>query len=421
VKTVDEQISILQRGAVDVIVVEELRRKLERSLATGRPLRVKLGLDPTAPDIHLGHTVVLHKLRQFQELGHQVLLVIGDFTGMIGDPTGKSETRKPLTQTEIQANAHTYAKQIYKVLDADQTSLRFNSEWLGKLAPEEIVSLTAKHTVARMLERDDFQRRFHEWRPIGIHEFLYPLFQAYDSVALQADVELGGTDQKFNLLVGRDIQREYGQEPQIILTTPLLEGLDGVQKMSKSLANYIGITEPARQMYGKIMSISDALMVRYYELLSGVDAPTLENYKQSMQAGSVNPRDVKMALARELVARFHDAGAAEEAETEFQRIFRGGGLPDDIGEPVVQLVDQDKGHMWIVPLLVQSRLASSSSEARRLIQQGAVRVDGKKVSDVNLRLAAQAPMLLQIGKRRFARIRPENVTWSSTGAQETPA
>src|ERR671923_597815 len=276
----DAQISVIQRGAVDLITVEELRRKLERCAATGAPLRVKLGLDPTAPDIHLGHTVVLHKLRQFQELGHQVILVIGDFTGMIGDPTGKSETRKPLTRADIEANAKTYAEQIFKVLDAEKTALRFNSEWLGKLTPEEIMTLAAKHTVARMLERDDFQRRFHEGRAIGIHELLYPLLQAYDSVALQADVELGGTDQKFNLLVGRDIQREFSQEPQIIVTTPLLEGLDGVQKMSKSLGNYIGINEPPRQIYGKIMSLSDQLMLRYYELLSAIDPNVLTEEKR---------------------------------------------------------------------------------------------------------------------------------------------
>jgi tyrosyl-tRNA synthetase len=334
---------------------------------------------------------------------------------MIGDPTGKSETRKPLTRADIQTNANTYAEQIFKVLEAEKTSLRFNSEWLGKLTPEEIVSLTAKHTVARMMERDDFQRRFHEGRPIGIHEFLYPLFQAYDSVALQADVELGGTDQKFNLLVGRDIQREYGQEAQIILTTSLLEGLDGVQKMSKSLGNYIGITEPPRDIYGKIMSISDTLMLRYYELLSNIDTTTLEDHKRRMQMGAVNPRDLKMALARELVARFHNAADADEAETEFQRVFRAGGLPDDIAEPVVHISDQDNGAMWIVPLLVQSQLAASNSEARRLIQQGAVRVDGERVSDVNLQLPAHASHLLQVGRRRFARIRPENVTWSAAG------
>src|SRR5918996_6606996 len=272
---IDEQISIIQGGAVDLITLEELRHKLERAIMTGTPLRVKLGLDPTAPDIHLGHTVVLHKLRQFQELGHQVILVIGDFTGMIGDPTGKSETRKPLTRDDIAANAQTYATQLYKVLDPTMTTVRFNSEWLGRLTPEEIVTLAAKHTVARMLERDDFQRRFHEGRAISVHEFLYPLFQAYDSVALQADVELGGTDQKFNLLVGRDIQREYGQEPQVVLTMPLLEGVDGVQKMSKSLGNYIGITEPPREIYGKIMSLSDPLMLRYYELLSDTESAAL--------------------------------------------------------------------------------------------------------------------------------------------------
>ncbi len=409
--SIDEQVKIIQRGTVDLITVEELRRKLERSAATVQPLRVKLGLDPTAPDIHLGHTVVLHKLRQFQELGHQVLLVIGDFTGMIGDPTGKSETRKPLTRADIEANAKTYAEQIFNVLDAERTTRHFNSEWLGKLTPEEIVTLAAKHTVARMLERDDFQRRFHEGRAIGIHEFLYPLFQAYDSVALQADVELGGTDQKFNLLVGRDIQREYGQEPQIIVTTPLLEGLDGMQKMSKSLGNYIGINEPPREIYGKLMSISDELMLRYYELLSDVDAASLQEDKRHLAEGSLHPRDVKMSLARELVARFYDAAAANEAQAEFQRVFQAGGLPDDISEPLVRLSDQDGEQMWIVPLLVQAHLAPSSSAARRLIQQGAVRVDGERVIDINARLSAHAPHLLQVGRRHFARIRPENVSW----------
>ena len=411
--SIDEQISVVQRGAVDLLTIEELRRKLERSATTGQPLRVKLGLDPTAPDIHLGHTVVLQKLRQFQELGHQVILVIGDFTGMIGDPTGKSETRKPLTRDDILANAQTYAEQIYKVLDPTRATLRFNSEWLGKLAPEEIVTLAAKHTVARMLERDDFQRRFQEGWAIGVHEFLYPLFQAYDSVALQADVELGGTDQKFNLLVGRDIQREYAQEPQVILTMPLLEGLDGVQKMSKSLGNYIGITEPPRELYGKIMSLSDQLMLRYYELLSDIETAVLEEEKRCMAAGSVNPRDVKMALARELVARFYNSAVAEEAEREFQRMFQAGGLPDDIDEPLVHLSGQDSEQIWIVALLAQAGLVPSNSEARRLIHQGAVRVDGERVSDVNTRLTISAPHLLQVGRRRFARIRPENVVRSS--------
>jgi tyrosyl-tRNA synthetase len=410
---IDAQISIIQRGAVDLITLEELRRKLERSMTTGEPLRVKLGLDPTAPDIHLGHTVVLHKLRQFQELGHQVILIIGDFTGMIGDPTGKSETRKPLTRDDISANAQTYGAQIYKVLDPERTMVRFNSEWLGQLTPEEIVTLAAKHTVARMLERDDFQRRFHEGRAISVHEFLYPLFQAYDSVALQADVELGGTDQKFNLLVGRDIQREYGQEPQVILTTPLLEGLGGVQKMSKSIGNYIGITESPRQIYGKIMSLSDQLMLRYYELLSDIETAVLEEKKQRMVEGSLNPRDLKMALAREMVARFYDVTVASDAECEFQRIFQAGGLPAEIDEPCVRLSGIDSEPMWIVELLVQTGLASSNSEARRLIQQGAVRVDGERVSDATVRLAASKSHLLQVGRRRFARIRPEKVVRSS--------
>jgi tyrosyl-tRNA synthetase len=407
--SLDEQISLIQRGAVDLITIEELRRKLGRSATTGQPLRVKLGLDPTAPDIHLGHTVVLHKLRQFQELGHQVILVIGDFTGMIGDPTGKSETRKPLTRDDISSNAQTYAEQVYKVLDPVRTTVRFNSEWLGKLTPEEVVTLAAKYTVARMLERDDFQRRFQEGRAIGVHEFLYPLFQAYDSVALQADVELGGTDQKFNLLVGRDTQRAYGQEPQVILTMPLLEGLDGVQKMSKSLGNYIGITESPREIYGKIMSLSDQLMLRYYELLSDLDTAALETEKRRIAEGLVNPRDVKMALAREMVARFYNGAVANEAEREFQRMFQAGGLPDEIDEPLVRLSGQDGEQMWIVPLLVQAGLAPSNSEARRLIQQGAVRVDGEPVGDVNARLTISEPHLVQVGRRRFARIRPENV------------
>jgi tyrosyl-tRNA synthetase len=411
--SIDEQLSIIQRGAVDLITIEELRRKLEGRRATGQPLCIKLGLDPTAPDIHLGHTVVLHKLRQFQDLGHQVILVIGDFTGMIGDPTGKSETRKPLTRDEILANAQTYAEQISKVLDPARTTLRFNSEWLGKLSPEEIVTLAAKYTVARMLERDDFQQRFHEGRAIGVHEFLYPLFQAYDSVALQADVELGGTDQKFNLLVGRDLQRQYGQEPQVILTMPLLEGLDGVQKMSKSLGNYIGITESPREIYGKIMSLSDQLMRRYYELLSDVETSALEQANRRMAEGSVNPRDLKMALAREMVSRFYSGAAAEEAECEFQRMFQAGGLPDKIDEPIIHLAGGENEPIWLVPLLVQAGLAPSNSEARRLIQQGAVRIDGERVNDLNACLTATESYLLQVGRRRFARIRPENVLRSS--------
>jgi tyrosyl-tRNA synthetase len=407
--SIDEQIDALQGGAVDFISVEEFRRKLERSTASGKPLRVKLGLDPTAPDIHLGHTVVLHRLRRFQEFGHQVILVIGDFTGMIGDPTGKSETRKPLTRNDILTNAETYSEQIYKILDPNKTVLRFNSEWLGNLSTEEIVTLAAQYTVARMLERDDFQRRFREGRAISIHEFLYPLFQAYDSVALQADVELGGTDQKFNLLVGRDIQREYGQEPQVILTTPLLEGVDGIQKMSKSLGNYIGITEPPREMYGKIMSISDPLMLRYYELLSDRSLELLAEDKRQIGAGIMNPRDLKMALAREIVSRFWTPEAAATAEGEFQNIFRAGGLPDEINEPQVKFSAQGEDSFRLVPLLVEAGLASSNSEARRLIQQGAVRVDGARIQDVETRLPIALPHLLQVGRRRFARIRPENI------------
>jgi tyrosyl-tRNA synthetase len=411
--SIDEQIRAIRRGAVDLLTMEELRGKLQRAGKSGRPLHVKLGLDPTAPDIHLGHTVVLQKLSQFQALGHQVILVIGDFTGMIGDPTGKSETRKPLTRSEILANAQTYAEQVYKLLDPTKTTVRFNSEWLGKLTPEEIVMLAAKYTVARMLERDDFQRRFHDGRAIGVHEFLYPLLQAYDSVALQADVELGGTDQKFNLLVGRDIQREYGQEPQVVLTMPLLEGLDGVQKMSKSLGNYIGITEPPREIYGKIMSLSDHLMLRYYELLSDIGTVALEEEKRRMAEGSANPRDVKKALAREMVTRLYNGLVAEEAEREFERMFQAHGVPDEIAEPCICLSSQENGPLWIVTLLVQAGLASSNSEARRLLQQGAVRVDGERLSDPNMQLTTSETHLLQVGRRRFARIRPENLLRSS--------
>lgn len=407
--SIDEQINRLQRGVIDFISIDEFRRKLERSIKTGHPLRVKLGLDPTAPDIHLGHTVVLHKLHQFQEFGHQVILVIGDFTGMIGDPTGKSETRKSLTSTDIISNAKTYREQINKILDPHKTVVRFNSEWLGKLTPEEIVTLTAKYTVARMLERDDFQRRLRAGRAISIHEFLYPLLQAYDSVALQADVELGGTDQKFNLLVGRDIQREYGQEPQVVLTTPLLEGIDGVQKMSKSLANYIGIAEPPREIYGKIMSISDPLMMRYYELLSDRQMEAIEEDKRRIIEGSVNPRDLKMALARELVARFFTVEASRDAEHEFQHMFQAGGLPNDIPEPRVELSASAGDSLGIVPLLVQAGLTSSNTEARRAIQQGAVRVDGRRVDNINARYTLDQPHLLQVGRRRFVRILPENV------------
>ncbi len=413
--TIDEQIRTIRRGVVDLISPEELRAKLQRSAATGEPLRVKLGLDPTAPDIHLGHTVVLQKLKQFQDLGHAVILVIGDFTGMIGDPTGKSETRRPLTRAEISANAKTYAQQIFKILLPDKTVVRFNSEWLAALTPEDLVALAARHTVARMLERDDFQRRFHEGRAIGIHEFLYPLFQAYDSVALQADVELGGTDQKFNLLVGRDIQREYGQEPQVVITTPLLEGIDGVQKMSKSLGNYIGIAEPPREIYGKLMSISDQLMLRYYELLSDISAAEFELTKREMANGTLNPRDLKMRLAHEIVSRFHTVKGAQDAELEFRRVFSGGGLPDLIEEPLVQLPQRNGEQIWIVPLLVQAGLASSNSAARRLIEQGAVRVDGERISDQNARIFFREPHLLQAGKRRFARIRPENIHFSEEG------
>ncbi len=402
VKSVQEQMSIIGRGAVEVLVETELEEKLKKSIASGVPLKIKAGFDPTAPDLHLGHTVLIQKLKQFQDLGHEVLFLIGDFTAMIGDPTGKSETRKSLTRQEVLQNAETYKDQVFKILDREKTKVVFNNAWMGEKSAADLIALASRYTVARMLERDDFHKRFTGQLPIAIHEFLYPLVQGYDSVALQADVELGGTDQKFNLLVGRELQKQEGQAPQSVVTMPLLEGLDGVNKMSKSLGNYIGITEPAKEIYGKVMSISDELMVRYYELLSDVDLRELQQIKDGVAGkdGGAHPMESKKALARELVARFYDQAAAQQAELDFVQQFKQKEVPDDI--PVFALsVDQP---VWICRLLTEAGLTSSNGEARRLIKQGAVRLSGEKVTNADMEVAPQGEVVLQAGKRRFARV-----------------
>ena len=391
--SVDEQLREIQRGTVNIIPLEELKRKLE----TGRPLRVKLGLDPSAPDLHFGHTVVLNKLRQFQELGHVVIFLIGDFTGMIGDPTGRSETRKPLTREQIKANADTYTEQAFKILDPQRTEIRFNAEWMGGMSSSDMIRLCSQYTVARLLERDDFAKRFRENTPIHVHELLYPLVQGYDSVALRADVELGGTDQRFNLLVGRELQRAHGQEPQVILTMPLLEGTDGVQKMSKSLGNYIGITESPMEIYGKVMSISDSLMVKYYELLSTMDS----TYLDAIKRGDIHPMDAKQQLATELVTRFHDAISAATAAADFAQRFQRRELPSDI-ETFAWTGKESP--VWICHMLREAGLAKSTSEARRLIMQGGVRLDGEKLDNADLQIAVQGEKIVQVGRRRVLRV-----------------
>ncbi|HOP39401.1 MAG TPA: tyrosine--tRNA ligase [Geobacteraceae bacterium] len=399
--SVREQLEIIKRGAVEVLLENELVEKLEKSEKTGVPLRVKAGFDPTAPDLHLGHTVLLQKLRQFQQLGHEVCFLIGDFTGMIGDPTGKSETRKALTRDDVMRNAETYKEQVFKVLDPEKTKVVFNSEWLSPLQASDLISLAAKYTVARMLEREDFHNRFVNQQPISIHEFLYPLIQGYDSVALKADIELGGTDQKFNLLVGRELQREWGQPPQTVITMPLLEGLDGVNKMSKSLGNYIGINESPDDIFGKIMSISDELMIRYYELLSDLALEDLEKLKAGLKNGSVHPMEAKKALGRELVGRYHGLVEAEQAEENFVRRFRDNQIPDDMQSVVLS---SNNGTILLCKALAESGLVKSNSEGRRSIQQGGVKIDSEKVSDENCELHAGNEYVIQVGKRRFARI-----------------
>lgn len=394
---VSEAIELISRGADEILLVEQLQKKLEQ----GRPLRIKAGFDPTAPDLHLGHTVLINKLRQFQDLGHEILFLIGDFTGMIGDPTGKNVTRKPLSRDDVLRNAETYKEQVFKILDPAKTTVVFNSEWMGKMGAADLVQLAAKNTVARMLERDDFSKRYKGGQPIAIHEFLYPLVQGYDSVELKADVELGGTDQKFNLLMGRQLQEVYGQEPQVVLTMPILEGLDGVQKMSKSLNNYIGITDAPEEMFGKIMSISDDLMWRYFELLSFRPMSEIGEFQQQIADGK-NPRDIKFLLAEELIGRFHDEQSAVAAREAFIARFQKGAMPDEIEEKSLQPVEGDS--MPIANLLKEAGLVSSTSEAYRMIKQGAVKVDGQKLDDRNKQYSAGDCHVFQVGKRRFARV-----------------
>jgi len=399
--SIAEQMAVIKRGAVELLIEKELEMKLEKSLKSGTPLRIKAGFDPTAPDLHLGHTVLIHKLRQFQQLGHEVYFLIGDFTGMIGDPTGKSETRKALTREDVLNNAETYKEQVFKILDPEKTKVVFNSSWLNELGSGGLIALASKYTVARMLERDDFHKRFSSQQPISIHEFLYPLVQGYDSVALRSDVELGGTDQKFNLLVGRELQREWGQEPQCVLTMPLLEGLDGVNKMSKSLGNYIGINEPANEIFGKIMSISDDLMIRYYELLSDMPLADFEKLKTGLASGAAHPMEVKKALGRELAGRFHGASAAKEAEESFVRRFRDNEIPEKMPELNYSLGD---GALLLARAMTEAGLTKSNGEGRRSIEQGGVKLNGEKVSNVNAELTVAGEYIVQIGRRRFARI-----------------
>jgi len=399
--TVAEQLEVLRKGACDLVSEEELGSKLERSRESGKPLVVKVGFDPSAPDIHLGHTVVMRKMKQFQDLGHEVVFVVGDFTGMIGDPSGRSRTRPQLSEEELRANAETYRKQAYKILDPGRTRLEYNSTWLGKLGAEGLIRLAGKYTVARMLERDDFEKRFRGNQPISIHEFLYPLAQAYDSVALEADVELGGTDQTFNLLVGRDIMREYGLAPQVILTTPLLVGTDGVEKMSKSLGNYIAVEDTPREMYGKVMSISDDVMWSYYELCTDVGAAEIEALRKQVKGGKLHPKSAKQRLARAIVGDFHGAEAARAAEVEFDNIFRAGGLPDEMATCELESADP----LWIVRAITAAGFAASNGEARRLIEQGAVSLDGERVGDVDAQVPADGKTrVLKVGKRRFAKL-----------------
>ena len=402
--SLQKQMEMIKRGTVEILPENELVDKLKRSIETNRPLTIKLGMDPTAPDIHLGHTVVLQKLRQFQDLGHNVILILGDYTARIGDPTGKTETRKQLTEKEVLANAATYERQIFKILEPERTRVVFNSEWLAPLTFADVIELAAKYTVARMLERDDFERRFKENLPISIHEFFYPLMQGYDSVALHADVELGGTDQKFNLLMGRTLQKEYGQEPQVALMMPILEGLDGIHKMSKSLGNYIGIDESPKEMYGKTMSIADNLMLRYFELVTAVPLDELREIEARVNSGNVHPRDVKMRLAREIVAQYHGKEASLSAEEEFKRIFQQRELPDEIPTFHFEADLLEDGRVWLPKLLVSAGMAGSTSEARRLIQQGGVKLGGEKVDDPNINIEPVPGIIIQVGKRKFTRI-----------------
>ncbi len=426
-KPVDEQLALIKKGTVEIIHEEELRAKLSRSRQEGRPLRVKVGFDPTAPDIHLGHTVLLRKMKHFQDLGHEVIFLIGDFTGLIGDPSGRSSTRPPMSREEILTNAETYKAQIFKILSPEKTVIDFNSRWLGALSSFDIINLTAKYTVARLLERDDFTERLKKGLPISVHEILYPLMQAYDSVALRADVELGGTDQKFNLLVGREIQREFNQEPQVVITMPLLEGLDGVEKMSKSLGNYVGITEPPKEIYGKIMSVSDTLMYRYYELLTDVPSAEIEAWKRKAAAGHLNPRDLKAQLARMIVTDFWGGRRAEQAAEDFDRVHKRREVPADIDENLVVVSLGEMARQWgeterveakdfelkptlsidFIDILVNKGIFPSRGEAKRVIRQGGVSLNGKRIEDISLRLGLsdKGDHILKIGKRKFYKLR----------------
>ncbi len=397
----EEQLALIERGVVDCIGREDLRKKLRRSIESGVPLKIKAGFDPTAPDLHLGHTVLLQKMKHFQDLGHDIYFLIGDFTGMIGDPTGKSETRKALTVEDVARNAESYKEQVFKILDPEKTKVVFNSSWLGALTSYDMIKLASQLTVARMLEREDFKQRFEAEKPISIHEFLYPLIQGYDSVAIKADVELGGTDQLFNVLMGRDLQRSRGLEPQVVLTMPLLEGLDGVHKMSKSLGNYIGITESADTIYGKLLSISDTLMFRYYDLLSDLNQTEIKDLAEAMNAGAIHPKEVKKQLARELTARYHGQQAALAAEANFEQVFQKGGLPESMPEVVLPI----GADLWIPQLLLQAGLVTSTSDGRRMMEQSAVTIDGEKMTDVKAEVATSGELLVRVGKRRFCRVR----------------
>lgn len=397
---VERQLSILKRGVVEIIPEDEFRKKIEKSVVTGKPLKIKLGMDPSAPDVHIGHTVVLHKLRQFQELGHEVQMLIGDFTGRIGDPTGKSETRKQLTDEEVKRNAATYVKQYGKILDMSKAKIYYNSEWLKPLTFEDVIHLASHLTVARMLERDDFEKRYKSGQPISIHEFFYPLMQGYDSVVLESDIEVGGTDQKFNLLMGRHLQEVFGKEKQVALTLPLLEGLDGERKMSKSLGNYIGIDEEPNEMFGKAMSIPDELMIKYYQLATDFPMEEIEKIERGLQDGSVHPRDAKMNLAAKFVEMYHGKEEAEAARTHFKTVFQQRALPTDIPE---RKWDGNET-IWIVDLLVELGMLPSKSEARRMIQNGGVRINGEKVEDVQLQVEMKEDFIIQVGKRKFLKI-----------------
>jgi len=398
---IKRELELLLRGVVEVISEEELRKKLECAHKERRPLRIKAGFDPTAPDLHLGHTVLIQKLKHFQDLGHEVYFLIGDFTGMIGDPSGKSETRPALTREQVLNNAETYKEQIFKILDPTKTKIVFNSTWMQQMSAMDLIKLCAHYTVARMLERDDFHKRFIAGRAISIHEFIYPLIQGYDSVALKADVELGGTDQKFNLLVGRELQRDFGQEPQVVMTMPLLEGLDGVQKMSKSLGNYVGITEPPGQMFGKLMSISDELMWRYYELLSSLPLDEISRLKEGVKQGKIHPKEVKKQLAMEVVARFHSQEAAVEAAEEFEKVFKYKELPKDLEEVTISWGEEK---IWLPKLLQLANLTQTTSEGKRLVQQGGVKVNQEKVTSAQTEVPVGETYLIQVGKRKFKKV-----------------